>query len=164
MKIGEIAKLLAGIGSGLEDLSKTTASGLHRLRAAMQPFNELTVDQFEEFLRQCQEYKTTGVVMTGRRPAASKTKPPAISVTEAASRVRGLLDEINQGAVTSSRIDALIATLKKDFKKPDLEHLLVALQIAGKPKTKDQAVDRIKQTLNSQLEMYVKAQPFRMHS
>ena len=53
-----------------------------------------------------------------------------------------------------------MGVLKKELKKPELLQLVVALEIAGKPKTKDQAAERIGQVLKSQLEMHVKAQAF----
>lgn len=160
MKVGDAARLLEGIAQGLGDLSKKTADGLTALRAGMQPFTEQTVEQFVAFLRQCEEYSRTGIVSTGKKKAAPHVKSPALSVADAAVRVRALLAEINQGTVTTPRIDSLLGDLEKALKKPELEQLLAALAIAGKPKTKSQATDKIRQVLSSQLEMYVKSQAF----
>jgi hypothetical protein len=157
VKVGEVARLLEGLAHGLADLSKKSSDGLAALHAGMQPFAEQTVEQFIAFLAQCDEYRKTGTVATGKK-AAPKAKVAALAVGEAAGKVRGLLNEINQGTVTSSRIDTLLGELQKGLTKPQLDELLAGLAIAGKAKTKDQAVERVKQVLTSQLEMYVKAQ------
>ena len=79
-------------------------------------------------------------------------------MADAATQVRSLLGEINQGTLSTPRIDSLIGTLNK-LKKPELEQLLAALEISGKPKTKAEAIERVaRSVLNSQLEMHVKAQ------
>jgi hypothetical protein len=158
VKVGEVARLLAGIAQGLSDLSKKTTEGLTALQAGMQPFAEQTIEQFVAFLAQCEEFRKTGTVSTGRKRPAPRAKIPALTVADAAQKVRGLLAEINQGIVTTPRIDSLLSELKEGMTKPHLEQLLAALEIAGKPKTKDQAVEKVRQVMNSQLEMYIKAQ------
>jgi hypothetical protein len=62
--------------------------------------------------------------------------------------------------VTSARIDALLVEIDKGLKKPECVELLSLLDISGKPSTKGQAIEKVRQVLNSQLEMYVKAQAF----
>lgn len=161
VKIGEVATLLEGVAQGLEDLSKKTADGLTTLSTGMRMFSEQSVDQFVKFLQQCDEYANTGTFTTGRKTTPSKDKGASLSVADAATKVRQLLAEINQGAVTTDRINSLLRDLDKALKKPDFDQLLASLQIAGKSGAKKQAVEKIRQVLNSQLEMYVKAQSFR---
>jgi hypothetical protein len=62
--------------------------------------------------------------------------------------------------VTVVQIDTLMAELKKGLTKPQWDELLLALDIAGKAKTKDQAVEKVRLMLNSQLEMHFKARGF----
>jgi len=78
----------------------------------------------------------------------------------AAGKTRELLSEISHGTVTTPRIDDFLAGIKKDLKDHELAQLLVELKIAGKPKSKSHAVEKIGQVLKSQLEMHVKAQAF----
>ena len=73
-------------------------------------------------------------------------------------RVRQLLAEINQGAVTNVRIDSLMGEINKGLKSAGCDELLTVLGIAGKAKTKAKAVEKVREVLNSQLEMHVKAQ------
>jgi hypothetical protein len=160
VKVGEVTRLLEGIARGLGDLSKTTSAGLIGFQVAMQPFAEQTVDQFVTFLGQCEEYKRTGqaVAPKGMLKTQAKPKGGALTVAEASERVRGLLGEINQGTVTNSRIDSLLSDIQKGFTKPKWLELLATLEIAGKSKTIGEAVAKVRQVLNSQLEMHVKGQ------
>jgi hypothetical protein len=165
VKIGNVTKLLESIANGLAGLSKDTASGLSKLHADMQPFHEQTVEQFAQFLRHCEEYQRTGIVPlpTGKVKRTPKAQPAALSVSAAADMVRSLLAEIDNGTVDSSRITALLDTLKKELVKPQKEtwlQLLPELKISGKPKTIAKAIEEVRQMLNSQLEMHVKQQAF----
>lgn len=163
MKVAEVARLLEGIAFGLADLSKKTADGLAAFQSAMQPFADQTLEQFTSFLSQCEEFRRTGVVGTGkptRQPKPAKAKSATLTVEDAAGRVRQLLADINQGSVTSGRIDSLLGEINKGLKFPECEQLLTVLNISGKAKTKGQALEKVRQVLNSQLEMYVKAQAF----
>jgi hypothetical protein len=159
VKVGEVAKFLEGLSFGLADLSKTTAKGLDVFRAGLLPFADQTIEQYVAFLAQCEEYTRTGAISSGRRPSAAKPVAPAVTVADAASQVRSLLAEINQGTVSAQRIESLLATLDK-LKKPELDQLLVSLEIAGKPKSKKEAIQRVGSILSSQVEMHVKAQAF----
>jgi hypothetical protein len=160
MTVGEVNRLLEGVARGLADLSKKSSDGLLALYAAMQPFAEQTIEQFVTFLSQCEEYKRTGIVEAGKKKAAPRAKKDALTVLDAAGRVRELLDEVNGGTVTSSRIDSILVEFKTGLTKPQWDELLTALNVSGKARTKDQAVEKLKQVLNSQVEMYVKAQAF----
>ncbi len=165
MKIGDVTRLLDSIATGLAGLAKDTASGLGKLHTEMQPFHEQTVEQFTEFLRQCEEYQRTGMipVPTGKGKRAPKPQPAAVSVAAAAEMVRALLGEIDNGTVNTARITALLDTLKKDLVKPQKDawlQLLPELKISGKPKTIAKAVEEVRQMLTSQLEMHVKQLAF----
>lgn len=81
-------------------------------------------------------------------------------VQEASAKVKGLLKEINRGTVTGARIDALLGEIKKGFTKTNWAELLQELKIAGKPKSMRDAAQKVRQVLNSQLEMHVKLQGF----
>ncbi|MHB0961094.1 MAG: hypothetical protein ACYC0X_21810 [Pirellulaceae bacterium] len=160
MKISEVVRLLDGVAQGLGDLSKKSADGLTTLCSGMHTFSEQTIEQFIAFLGQCEEYRTTGIVPAGKAKPMAKGKAAGIDVIAAADRVRTLLGEMNHGTVNTARIDSLLKELESSMKKSDLDQLLVELQIAGKAKSKPQAIDKIRQVLHSQLDMYVKAQSF----
>jgi hypothetical protein len=158
MKVGELTKVLEGIASGLAAISKQASNGLASFHAGLQPFAEQTVEQFVTFLNQCDEYKRNGTIATGGRKPATRTAKSTMTVQGAAESVRGVLAEIDGGTVTSARIDTLLGEIKKGLSKPQMDELLVTLNISGKAKSKEQAADKVRQVLNNQLEMYVKNQ------
>jgi hypothetical protein len=163
VKVGEMARLLEGIAAGLADLSKKTADGLVAFNSAMQPFSDQTVEQFGAFLAQCEEYQRTGVVGPVKRtkqPKPSKEKPAPLTVADAAGRVRQLLTEINQNVVTNVRIDSLMGEVNKGLNSSECDELLRVLGISGKAGSKAKAIGKVREVLNSQLEMHVKAQAF----
>lgn len=160
MKIAEVVRLLDGIAEGLGDISRKSADGLAALSAGMRAFSEQSVEQFVAFLSQCEDYRVTGVVRSGKAKGTSKNTASGLAPREAADRVRALLAEIDQGTVSTNRIDSLMNELEKAMKKSDLDLLLIELEIAGKAKSKAQAIDKIGQVVRSQLDMYVKAQSF----
>jgi len=97
------------------------------------------------------------------QPKPPKEKPVPLTVADAVGRVRQLLAEINQGAVTNVRIDSLMGEINKGLKSPECDELLTVLRISGKAKSKAKAVEKVREMLNSQLEMHVKAQGFGMN-
>jgi hypothetical protein len=160
MKVAELLKVIDGIANGLSDVAKKAADGLTALRAGLQPFQEQSVGDFVAFLSRCEEYNRTGLVTSGKRGAAPRkaagTPPP--SVDEAVGSVRGILGQINAGGVTGRLIDEAVAGFQK-MTKVQLVEVLKGLDIQGKPKTKDDALARIKQVLDTQFEMYVRTHP-----
>ncbi len=100
------------------------------------------------------EYQRTGIV-PGKKAAGAKKGADPQQLANAVALVRAVLDDINRGVVDGQRIEATLAHFKA-LSKPQLDQLLVELQIAGKAKSKDAAIDRVRQVLKSQAEMYVK--------
>lgn len=160
MKVGEVTRLLEGIALGLRDLSGKTADGLIEFQVAMQPFAQQTVDQFVMFLRQCLEYKETGIVTVTDKKTKGPPKPkaPALTVADASARVRTMLGEISNGSVTGASIENMLNEFEKGLTKPKWDELLKNLEIAGKAASKPKAVAMLRQVLTSQLEMHVKSQ------
>lgn len=162
MKISELTRLLDGLSMGLTDLSAKTADGIAAIAKGIEPFAEKTVEQFVQFLKQCEEFQRTGVVATGKKAAAPKSgaSAPALGATEAANKFRALLSEINEGTVTTPKIDALMNQFNAAMKKPDLDQLLTMVEIAGKSKSKADAIDKLRMVLVSQTQMYAKTASF----
>ncbi len=160
MKVAELLKVLEGMAIGLSDVAKKAAEGLTEFRAGMQPYAEQSVADFVAFLAKCDEYKRTGAVSSGRRAAAPRkaagTPPPGVQ--EAVASVRGILDQINSGGISGQIIDEAVARFKK-MTKAQLLDVLQGLDIQGKPKTKDDALGKIKQVLDTQFEMYIRTHP-----
>jgi hypothetical protein len=164
MKVSELAGLLDSLVQGLERV-KGTASVTKDLKVfepALRPFAERSIADFTSFLLQCEEYQRTGIV-PGKKTAAPrsprKTAGPEL-VASAVQAVQALLSEIQQGLVHEQRVEETLASLQK-LTKPQLDEVSAGLNIAGKAKTKAQAVDRIRQVVRAQLEMHDKVRLIR---
>jgi len=155
MKVAQLARLLDGLLDGLDGiLAAAPTKDVKTFRDAMRPFAEQNVGDFVAFVGKCEEYQRTGVVSGKKAPAPKKTANPE-QVANAVVLVKAVLDDINRGMVDSQRIEHTL-TQFKDLSKPQLDQLLVELNIAGKAKSKPAAVDKLRQVLKSQAEMYVK--------
>jgi hypothetical protein len=71
----------------------------------------------------------------------------------AAGKIQGLLDNINKGTVGTEHIEAL-GNEMKSMSKEQLAELFPKVKIMGKPKSKSDAISKIKQVLVNQLGMY----------
>ena len=164
MTVGEITKLLGGIASGLPDEAKKTRDGLLAFKDNMEPFEQVPIEGYVYFLKQCDEYNKTGIIpitVSETKPKSPpKSKKEGMTVGDAEINIRSLLTEIPQGVVATPRINALLEDINKGLNKTQWDELLKKLNFTGKAKTKGDAVERVRQMLNSQLEMYVKAQAF----
>jgi hypothetical protein len=158
VKVTQLARLLDSLLEGLDGiLGAPAAKDLKTFQGAMRPFADRTVGDFVAFLGQCEEYQRTGVV-PGKKAAGGKRTADPQQLANAVALARGVLDDINRGAVDGRRIEDTLAQLK-GLSKPQVDQLLVELQIAGKARSKEVAIDKVRQVLKSQAEMYVKTHP-----
>ena len=157
MKVSQLATLLDALTDGLQGiLGVAHAADVKKFRAAMQPFADEPVAAFTAFLGQCEEYRRTGIV-TGKpaaRPRAASAKPPADPnrIPKAIEAVKTLLDQSAHGGVTQQRIDEALTPFNA-YLKSDLDQIAAGLTIAGKPKSKPDAIKKIRQFLESQVRM-----------
>src|SRR5262249_47864203 len=144
VKVAQLARLLDSLLEGLDGIVGNSAlKDLKSFRAAMQPFADRNVSDFMAFLGQCEEYQRTGIV-PGKKAAAPKKGADPQQVASALTLVRGVLDDINRGVVDSRRIEDTLGQFKS-LQKAQLDQLLVELRIAGKAKSKPDAIDKIRQ-------------------
>jgi hypothetical protein len=120
----------------------------------MRPFAERNVGDFVAFLLQCEEFQRTGVV-PGKKAAGGKKAADPQQLASAVALARAVLDDINRGLVDGQRIEETLARFK-ELSKAQLDQLLAELRIAGKAKSKEAAIDKVRQVLKNQAEMYVK--------
>jgi hypothetical protein len=161
VKIAQIANLLDSLLAGLDGvLAAAPTKDLKSFREGMRPFGERTVGDFMAFLSKCEEYERTGVVSGttrggGKKPGAAKKADDPQQLDDAITLARTVLNDINEGRVDGQRIEGALAIFT-NLSKPQLDQLLVELKIAGKARSKPAAIDKIRQILKSQAEMYVK--------
>jgi hypothetical protein len=155
MKVAQLARLLDSLLEGLDGiLTAAPVKDVKNFREAMRPFADQNVGDFVAFLGRCEDYQRTGVV-SGKKAAAPKNTGDPQQLANAVELVQGVLSDINRGSVDGQRIEHTLAQFK-DLSKPQLDQLLAELHIAGKARSKADAIGKVRQVLKSQAEMYVK--------
>src|SRR5205823_4346116 len=86
--------------------------------------------------------------------APRKTAGPE-AVAQAVQAVQALLADLPHDLVSEQRIEDTVAPFEK-LTKPQLDELCAGLNIAGKARSKAQALDKVRQVLRTQLEMHDK--------
>lgn len=158
MKVVELMKVLEGIATGLAGVATSASKELNGFQEKMRPFGEEKVEDFVQFLVQCDEYKRTGIIPGKSSPKPRKPAKEKLSVADAAAAVQQVLDRINFGEVTGQSIEETVGRFNQ-LTKPQLQELLQRLNIQGKASTKLIGLGKIKQVLNTQLEMYIRTHP-----
>jgi hypothetical protein len=152
MKVAQLARLLDSLLDGLDGI--LAAAPAKAFQEAMRPFADQSVGDFVAFFGKCEEFHRTGVVSGKKPPAPKKTADPQL-LPNAVALVKALLDDINRGLVDNQRIENTLEQLN-GLGKPQLDQLLIELDIAGKARSKPVAIDKLRQVLKSQAEMYLK--------
>jgi hypothetical protein len=135
--------------------AKTAANDLERVCAGLEPFRDLTVAQFADFLGNAEAYARTGVVPTAARAKSSAAKvadPQAVAA--AVEQIRSLYDRVTSPDVTYSTIEAEVKRLEKQFKKDELVEIAKAVGISGKLKTKKDAAVEIQRLMTERKESF----------
>lgn len=162
MKVAQLAQLLDGLVQGLNGIvAAGVSSDVKSFREAMQPFAEENVAGFVAFLGECEEYKRTGVISgKAKRPAPAKAAADPELVSKAVAAIKGAMEEIDRGQMNDARIDETLQPFSK-YTKPQLDEIAAGAGIAGKPKTKADALKKIDQMLRTQARMFDSARAIR---
>jgi hypothetical protein len=162
MKVAQLAQLLDGLVQGLSGVVPAgVTADVKSFREAMRPFADENVAGFVAFLAQCEEYKRTGVVAgKARRAAPAKAAADPELVSKAVAAIKSAIEGIDRGEMNDARIDEAMQPFNK-YTKPQLDEIAAGLGIAGKPKTKSDAVKKIDQMLRTQARMFDSARAIR---
>jgi hypothetical protein len=159
MNVNDLQQFLRSLSQPLSTSgAKTAANDLERVCAGLEPFRDLTVAQFADFLGNAEAYARTGVVPTTGRAKSSTAKaakvadPQAVAV--AVEQIRSLYDRVTSPEVTYSTIESEIKRLDKQFKKDELVEIAKAVGISGKLKTKKDAVVEIQRLMTERKESF----------
>lgn len=142
--------------------ARKVADELERACAGLEPFRDLSLAQFAEFLGRAEHYARTGIVpTTGRPKAAAKGGAPAgdpHALATAIAHVRTLYERVVQPEVTYGTIDAEVKQLDKKFKKDELVEIAKAIGISSSLRTKQAAREEIKRCLTERKESFQRTQ------
>jgi len=139
--------------------AKTAANDLDRMCAALEPFRELSVPQFADFLVNAEAYARTGEVPTagrakasGARAAAKAADPQALAA--AVEQMRSLYERVTAPEISYAAIEAEVKKLDKQFTKDAILEIARGLEISGTLKTKKAALEEIQRRFSERKESF----------
>jgi hypothetical protein len=160
MNVNDLKQFLQSLSQPLSvSGAKTVANDLDRMCAGLEPFRDLTVAQFADFLVNAEAYARTGVVpATGRaKSSAAKAGGKAVdpqALAAAVEQMRSLYERVTAPEVTYSTIEAEVKKLDKQFKKDEILEIAKGIGISGKLKTKKDALEEIQRRLSERKESF----------
>jgi len=160
MNVNDLQQFLQSLSRPLSvSGAKTVANDLDRMCGGLEPFRELSVAQFADFLARAEVYARTGVVpATGGAKAAGAKGPGKAANPEALAaaveQIRSLYDRVTSLEVTYSIIEAEVKKLDKQFKKDEILEIAKGIGIGGKPRTKKDALEEIQRRLSERKESF----------
>jgi hypothetical protein len=162
MNVYDLQQFLRSLGQPLSvSGAKKVAEELERACAGLEPFRNLSLAQFADFLAKADEYARTGIIPTTGRAklvtTGSKVGDPA-ALARAVEHIRVLYDRVTTPDVTYSTIDAELKQLDKQYKKDEIIEIAKAIGIQGTLKTKRAAIDEIKRCMTERKESFQRTQ------
>lgn len=158
MNVNDLQQFLRSLSQPLSvSGAKKVADDLERACAGLEPFRNLSVAQFADFLGKADEYDKTGVVPTTGRASASKSKTAAKAsnpqlLADAVAHIRSLYDRVTSPEVTYGTIEAEVKKLDKPFKKDEIFEIAKGIDIQGPLKTKRAALEEIHRRMTERKE------------
>lgn len=150
MKITDLQAFVKTLAAPLSSVgvSKTVCTDLERVAAALEPFGDLTISQFADFLAKAEEYHRTGVLASPLKKARTPAvKPGALTVPEALQRVQCLYDRAPDPTLTYVAIEAEIKQLDKALTLAQALELAQELDLVLSKKTKKATFEEIKRRI-----------------
>ena len=150
MKMAELQAFVKTLAAPLSSVgvSKTVCTDLERVAAALEPFRDLTISQFADFLAKAEEYHRTGVLASPSKKArAPAVRAGALSIPEAVQRVQSLYERAPDPTLTYVAIEAEIKQLDKALTLPQALELAKELGLVLSKKTKKATFEEIKRRI-----------------
>jgi len=164
MNVKDVQQFLRSLGRPLSvSGAKKVADDLDRMCLGLEPFTDLSITQFTEFLARADSYARTGVVPTtargkarGTRRAAKTVDPDAIRA--ATEHMRSLYQRVVSPEVDYSTIDAEIRKLDRQFSKDAVLEIARGFGISGSLRSKKAALEEIQRRMTERKESFERTQ------
>lgn len=158
MNTEQLNTLLSRWCDGLDVVSNTITKDVRALCGVMSRFGGQSVGDFVKFLEQCDEYKRTGVVGSGRKTAAPK-KLPATPVSIPAV-VESLRLAIHPSNIDNGKLESVLQGVGK-LTTAEVQQLISEFGIVGKMKSKAEGINKLRAVLENQAEASSRVQTMR---
>jgi hypothetical protein len=160
MNVSDLQQFLRSLSRPLSVSGATKAADdLERACAGLEPFRDLNVAQFADFLANAEAYARTGVVPTtksakssGARAGTKAGDPQAVAA--AVEQIRSLYDRVTSPEVTYATIEAELKRLDKQFKKDEILEIARQFGISGTLKAKGAALEEIRRRMRERKESF----------
>lgn len=149
MQVSDLQLYLSNLATALK-VGKATSvhNDLVRVAEGLNPFSELSVAQFADFLRKAEEFDRTGMVSAKAKGASSRAAVDVEAVNKFAQETLSLLERVIDASVTYKDISAHVKKIGR-LKAGEIKQVAREIGIPGSPRTKDAALNAIEELLSS---------------
>jgi hypothetical protein len=163
MQVADLQQFVRNLGTTLHSAgAKSVAGDLEKAAAGLEPFKDMAIAQFSDFLAQAETYARTGVLPTTGKPRGRAPKPPpqdsAEKVRSATQRVQDLYERAIDPALPYAAIDAEVKAVDKALNKDELMQLARSFGISKPLKSKKDATAEILRKINERKESHERTQ------
>lgn len=148
MKVSELQEFLKGLVSPLQTAgARAAANEIERARAGLDPFRDMAVGEFADFLSRAHRYAQDGAVPAKGK---SKGKVPALDAEKVRTATQGLQDLYEQALEPTFQLTVLDAALKKiekQLNKDEAIEVARQMSITIGLKTKKEAFAEIRRKI-----------------
>lgn len=177
MNVGDVQSFLNNLAALLKaHKGDKPAAGFEAFCSGLEPFKELPINDFAQFLRDAAEYKRTGIVPVpegkkgrGARTTAKKTATPkpkpktkadTDAIRDAATRLQALYDRFADPALTQAVIEAEVNRIDKEFDTEGLKAVARAFGITSGLSSKSAAKGKILNRIVERKDRYERSEAF----
>jgi hypothetical protein len=159
MKVAELQSFIRSLGQALAASgAKQVSADLERACSGLEPFRELPVAQFADFLAQAETYARTGVVAADAKSKGRSKGVDREKVKGAAQRILALYERASDVELQYSAIESEIKSLDGRMSKDEVLELAREIGIVGTLKTKKDALERIKRKVAERKQSFERVQ------
>lgn len=145
MKVSELQQFLQCLTQPLNAANaKSVANEIERARAGLEPFKEMSVAEFADFLAKAHRYSQEGVVSAKGKSRAKPQEVDAAKVQGAAQQLQTLYEQALDPAFQEATLETELKKLEKQLSKEEAIEVARQLNIAAELKSKKDALDEIR--------------------
>jgi hypothetical protein len=148
MKVSELQQFLQCLTQPLNAANaKSVANELERVRAGLEPFKEMSVAEFADFLAKAHRYSQEGIVSAKGKSRAKPQEVDAAKVQAAAQQLQTFYVQALEPGFQEATLDAELKKLEKQLSKEEAIEVARQLSITQELKSKKDALDEIRRKI-----------------
>jgi hypothetical protein len=145
VKVAELQEFIRSLAQPLQSAgARGPANDLERVRAGLEPFKELAVAEFADFLGRAHRFSQEGAVPV-KGKARAKSAADADKVRAAAQQVQALCEQALEAAIPDATLDTEMKKLERGLSTEELLEVVRQLALPEGAKTKKDTLAAIRQ-------------------